>query len=153
LTHLETILWRFIILTLILTYYRQSRINVERKILINPKNIDKYILRFIISGSIIALAVLTSKFFGSTIGSVMAAFPASFLSGLFISIRTNYLSQSQRLALGMSTSGLLNTIPFAIILYILLLHYHALLALSTAFAVSIIMSVISYKYIMRTNPT
>jgi len=85
--------------------------------------------RGIFSGLVISAAVLAAAVNGPLAGSVVAAFPAVFITTLSITARAEGIEFSRSLCLPLMLSGMVNCITFASTFHLLVLHCNLVLTL------------------------
>lgn len=128
-----------------LAYLSFSRLrSAKPKKITLPSNI--FAIRFLIIGSVVALAVIFARVFGSTWGGIISTFPASFATSLY------FLNKSQGCAF---TEGFVKRLPASVvgvIVFIVILHStikHLPMALS--FTLSMVGSIIYTSTLLSLN--
>ncbi|NQV15959.1 DUF3147 family protein [bacterium] len=79
-----------------------------------PYTIQQIVMRGIVSGVIISMAVLVSRIGGPVIGGIFSTFPVIFMSTLYITHRTGGAEFSRAVAKTLMLSGMVNVGVYAI---------------------------------------
>ena len=74
----------------------------------------EFVLRFLIGGGIVSLAVLTSQLAGPEIGVIPTSFPAISCSSLYILNRTHGLEFSRAFTMPIMVTAMLTVVPFSV---------------------------------------
>jgi Protein of unknown function (DUF3147) len=80
-----------------------------------PYSIPQVILRAVIGGGVISLAVLLSQLAGPELGGIASSFPAIFSLALFFTYRTRGMGLSQALTKPLLISASLTAFPYSLI--------------------------------------
>ena len=104
------------------------------------------ILRFLISGGIIVVAVLASEVGGPIFGAVFSAFPAIFTSTLYTVSRSEGTEFSRGMATSLMLSAILTVIPYSIAVRYLYPGLGIWYGTLAAYAVAIPIGVVYYRY-------
>jgi hypothetical protein len=75
---------------------------------------SQLVLRAVIAGSIVVLAVWLSQIGGPMLGGIFSAFPAIFTSTLYLTNKTNGIGFSRAITRPLMVSAVLTVIPFSI---------------------------------------
>ncbi|MCF6237754.1 MAG: DUF3147 family protein [Candidatus Marinimicrobia bacterium] len=79
-----------------------------------PYTLQQMLMRGVVSGFIISMAVLVSRLAGPVIGGIFSTFPVVFMSTLFITYRTGGCEFSRAVAKTLMLSGMINVGVYAI---------------------------------------
>jgi hypothetical protein len=110
---LNLILYAFILL--IAYYLMESKLKIRtlEKIRINH-TLKQTALRSLFGGTIILLAVVLAKLGGPVFGGIFAAFPAMFISTLFLSYRAQGMEFSRSMTKPLMVTGMVTIVIFAV---------------------------------------
>jgi len=97
---------------------------------------NEIIARALFAGAIIAMAVIAAKLFGSLWGGVFAAFPATYISTMYISVKRHSIGFAKSVVRGIP-SGILGTLAYYFVVYYLYPVYGIFLGTIIGYAIAI----------------
>jgi hypothetical protein len=104
------------------------------------------LMRFIISGGLVVLAVLASDIGGAIFGAVFAAFPAMFTS-ILLSINNSQGTESSRgMTMSLMVSAMLMVVPYAVAVRYLYPSLGFVYGTIAAYTVSAVIGFVYYRY-------
>jgi uncharacterized membrane protein (GlpM family) len=104
------------------------------------------LFRSVFAGSVIALALLLSKFIGPVWGGLFAVFPAAFSSSLYLLSKKHGFEFVSAVTRTMPF-GSIGTAIFAIALYFSIPYLDFLPALVASYGISLVYAIIMYKFL------
>jgi hypothetical protein len=129
--------WFLIFVISYLILVKSLRIKLYAKLPADTKY-HQIVWRAIFSGSMIAFAVILSRFGGPLLGGIFAAFPSVYISTLIISYRVGGINFSRSLVTPLMISGLINCTVFITIFRYIIFYFPLIEATAIAYGLSII---------------
>jgi hypothetical protein len=107
------------------------------------------LIRALLSGTIVATAVLLAKFSGPTLAGIFSAFPAVMLTTLFITYRKSGADFSRAISKTIMIGGVFNCVIYAIGVHYLYPSFGILIGTISAYSISIVSSIFTYLFVKR----
>ena len=114
-----------------------------------PYTLQQMLLRGMVSGFIISMAVLVSRLAGPIIGGIFSTFPVIFMSTLYITYRTGGPEFSRAVAKTLMLSGMINVGVYAIVAHFAYQSAGLLVGTLISMGVSIFSASFTYRVIRR----
>ena len=112
-----------------------------------PYTMQQIVVRGLVSGLIIATAVLITRLSGPVVGGIFSNFPVIFTSTLFITYRTGGVEFSKAVAKTLMLSAMINVGVYAFAAHFAYQHTNLLWGTLISIAVSILSAAITYRLI------
>ena len=144
---LSLILWGIGLTILILNVNKIMPTKPVKLVSVNF-NFQQLLVRSIFAGAVIALAVIISKYSGSLLGGIFAAFPAVYISSFTILYFARGLNFSQAFAKPLMISGTINVVIYGFAVYIFYPKFGIYIGTLLAFGVSILSSFYGVRYLL-----
>ena len=105
----------FMAISVIAVYVSVSRLRLRRMPSSRPRNsMLRALGRFVLGGTIVALAVLSSQLAGPDVGAVPTAFPAVSVSVVYVLNRTQGREFSRAITLPLMITAMLTVVPYGV---------------------------------------
>lgn len=139
------------VVILLFSYYilekRQKIISVTK--LKVSYTFPQIILRACFAGFVISLAVLVAKFGGPILGGIFSAFPALFISTLFILYFSHGVEFTKAVLKSLTLSGLINVVVYTTAVRLLYLSQGLFWGTIFAYTISIVSVFLTYKLLSK----
>lgn len=142
-----------IVVSSVVYYVLARKLKLEKQggVQINS-TLSQLIYRAILAGSIVVLAVLLSQIGGSVLGGISSAFPAIFVSTLYLMSRSKGTDFSRAMTKPLMISATLTVIPYSIAVRFLYPSLGIWLGTISSFAIAAPFAVLSYYAVSAQKP-
>lgn len=133
-----------VLLSIVTWFFRHVPHRQPRRM---PKSVGLTTVRFLIAGTVSALAILAANVLGPIWAAVFASFPAAFSSSLILLTRTQGIEFSTSLGRTMAV-GSVTSVMFTVVLYLYASTIGGLSSIVAAYVTTLFLAGVSYRYLL-----